>query len=344
MPALFTTSHDEYTNGEIYGSSGPHLQVSSKKSSISLLTRSKSALFNTTPVTPLRRKMSKPLLRNEESYCVLSEQGVEVVAASTTLPEHGDPDVTLASIPSMGRKLKRAASLSTLLKTPSQLASRKTASKLRLFGSTPDTASTAVDTPDAASALDPAHLNYSGPFSDPTVPAVPGPQDQACAKSPHPDSPTLRLSHLATDRNNNTSEERTRTQSVISTSERPQHGTVASRISHLERRASDDSTTSSVAPSGSVLPPIPSSYSTVRSKSGMQTSPKQDAVCTNMVNAGKTPPAKHGWLRKLHFGRHASVKRRDANECLVQDAILDGSLSNESEKHKSRQCKLDCIE
>ena len=343
MPALFTPSHDKYTNGEIYGSSGPHLQVPSK-TSISLLTRSKSALFNTTPANSLRRKMSKPLLRNEESYCVLSEQGVEVVAASTTLPEHGDPDVTLASIPSMGRKLKRAASLSTLLKTPSQLASRKTASKLRLFDDPPDTASTAVDTPDAASALDPAHLNYSGPFSGPTVPPVPGLQDQACAKMPYSDSPTLRISHIATDRNINAFDECNRTESVISTAERPHHGTVASRISRLERRASDHSTTSSVTTSGSVLPPILSSYSTVRSRSGRQTSPKQDAVCITAVNAGKTPPAKHTWLRKLQFRRHASVKRRAANECLVQDAILDGSLSNKCEKRKSRPCKLDCIE
>lgn len=110
-----------------------------RKSSGNLLSRSKSVLFS--PSTWSSGKQAAGSLDDESTYCHLSEDGIEVLANASG----GDKSVA-------GKRMKRAGSLSNMLKTPSRLALRKSNSKLRLFDRE-TRKSSGLDTPASASSM-----------------------------------------------------------------------------------------------------------------------------------------------------------------------------------------------
>lgn len=318
----------------------------------------------TTPSRSLLRRKSKVALDDESSYCLLSEDGVEVLAerpaTSMSYLQNADfdPDTTLASIPSTGKKLKRSGSLGGLLKTPSRLNLRKSASRLRLFADTPGSAATAVDTPPSVSALN--HLVASPP---PPVPAVPL-QSAALHQwayrqsasledndddAEHLESPTSRKSKkpilsgvgvrvippLAKDADSNSA------RSTTSSHVRP--GTVASRVSQLERRFSDHSSHGSISSNlqGGI------GYNKIKTVIPVPPIPSVAGIGSVTTNAGRTPNAKPAWLSRLHIGGLSSKNKKSKLAGAAPISDVPTALAKEKAGadfvRRSQECKRSCL-
>lgn len=247
-----------------------------------------------------RIKKSKPSIDDEQTYCVLSEEGVEILAKS----EEDDFDLTMysrsdtmSSVKKGSKALKRAPSLSNLLKTPSRLNLRKMPSKVKLFGDTP-------------SSVKSNNLSISGDSSFSHSVHVP-PVPQAIPEyHPSANTPTSNKSSRSSKSflrravfRDKTDKLLTRTQPPFhDMSDHPMPGTVASRIKAMEdtyRRSliveiekhANSMEVNEVARSASV--PLLN---------------RSVAECTvEQANIGNTPRNK--WLEKLHIGK-SSTKRK----------------------------------
>jgi hypothetical protein len=247
-----------------------------------------------------RIRKSKPSIDDEETYCVLSEEGVEILAKS----EEDDFDLTMynrsdtiSSVKKGSKALKRAPSLSNLLKTPSRLNLRKMPSKMKLFGDTPSSVkSSNINTPGDSSFSHSIHI--------PPVPqAVP-------AYHPSANTPTSNKSSRSSKGflrravfRDKTDKLLTRTQPPFhDVSEHPMPGTVASRI-----KAMEDTYRRSLIVESENNASNTEGLETARSASvPLLNRPTGDGII-EQANVGKTPRNK--WLEQLHIGK-SSTKRK----------------------------------
>lgn len=245
-------------------------------------------------------KKSKPI-DDEETYCVLSEEGVEILAKSPEddfdLTMNSRNDTTFSSIKKGSKALKRTPSLSDLLKTPSRLNLRKMPSKMKLFSETPSSVKSTANVVDAS-------------FSESTH----APQAQQAVSAHHTttvNTPTSNKSSRSSKSFLRRAVFRDKTEKLLTkvqppfqdASEHPLPGTVASRIKAMEEtyRRSLIVESERTAAGG-----VEVTIETARSASVPLLNRPLDAI-DESTNIGKTPRNK--WLNKLHLGKSSSKRK-----------------------------------
>lgn len=249
-----------------------------------------------------RVKKSKPLIDDEETYCVLSEEGVEILAKAT---EEEDFDLTmysrtdtLSSVKKGSKALKRAPSLSNLLKTPSRLSLRKMPSKMKLFGDTPSSVKS-----NATSAVAESSFSHTADIIPPVPQAVP-------IQHPAANTPTSNKSSRSSKSFLRRAVFRDKAERLMNrrlppfhdVSEHPLPGTVASRI-----KAMEDTYRRSLIVQSEQTSNIAEIKETARSASVPLLDRPETPSSDNGNIVGKTPRNK--WLNRLNIGK-SSAKRR----------------------------------
>ncbi|KAK9895296.1 hypothetical protein P389DRAFT_211905 [Cystobasidium minutum MCA 4210] len=248
-----------------------------------------------------RNKKSKVALDDDETYCVLSEEGVEILARS---PEEEEYDETMVSskhdhsrsFSKSSKALKRTPSLSNLLKTPSRLSLRKMPSKMKIFTDTPSS---------AKSNSTMAETSFSHNAEVPPIPAMlpeyhPAANTPTSNKSSRSSKSFLRRAVFRDKVDKLASKP---TVALHDVSEHPLPGTVASRVRAME----DTYRRSLIVESEHTINAV-SSIEVMRSASvPLLCRPDEEPVSC------KLPSAKfhrNKWLDRLNIGKSSTSKRK----------------------------------
>lgn len=262
------------------------------------------------------------LLSDENSYCMLSEEGMEVLAEYKQPQEISPAPIAASS----GKRVKRSPSFGNLLKTPSRLNLKKMPSKLKLFSSeTPlsrlenKTPTTPYDREPPLPTLSPHH----------PVPAIPHPAITAYYEDPpSAKTPSSRSSKSTTSSFFRTALRREKAGSVSSKSVLDARAGSFDGKSVLDTRPASLSSKSVLEGgrrSTSGMPVADARPRSLSSKSVLQQPVLPGTVAAQIqrfedscipdsltlkLPATEKTPAKNTWLNRLPFGKALSSKKK----------------------------------